>query len=1632
MEKQQQQQQQNAKKSKRSDPKVTTSKNLGTRSNDDASWLVGSIVEKGVASSQISNNKTTPPPQPTLLPFPVARHRSHGPHWNPLGNKNDDNAGDDEDEDEEQFADFDPIAAFAKPVQRKEKKGLNFSRWKEFTQSNDSSMTKEKEGIKSNVGAKHKKDGEATKTTNYKSFPKDFSVDHADEVASMEVDGELLSNSSKPSSKSEDAVTNELHFSAVTDMDLDNSHQSHLKENVQNASSDNLNREPTRSIYSKISAERMPRDDLARVQIESLEKMDSTVSTMPKTFRNFANEQGSMFLESEIDAENHARLESMSPEEIAQAQAEIMQRMDPALLNLLRKRGSEKLKKQKNLISNMGANSDLIITQNENQTNITKSHSDAESSDSQMATATNSINTKSGPENGVEQNLNPPNSSFWNTWSERVEAVRELRFSLDGTVVKDSFVYMLETGGEVSVNHRLTSDNVAERDFLRTEGDPGAAGYTIKEAVALTRSTVPGQRTLALHLLASVLEKAIDSINQKQIGCDGINDEKADGNVDWEAVWAYALGPEPELVLSLRISLDDNHNSVVLACAKVIQYMLSCDANEHFFDILKKVAINGKDIHTAPVFRSKPEIDVGFMHGGFWKYSAKPSNILPFGDDVVDDGTEGKHTIQDDIVVAGQDSAAGLVRMGILPRMRYLLETQPAAALEECIMSILIAIARHSPTSADAIMKCQRLIQTVVQRFTVNNNLEVYPSKIKSVCLLKVLARSDRKNCVEFIKNGIFQAMTWHLYQRASSLDQWLKLGRENCKLSSALMVEQLRFWKVCIQSGYCVSYFSNVFPALCLWLNPPSLERLIEVNVLSEFASITKEAFLVLEALAGRLPNFYSDKLLDKQSLEYADNDVETWCWSHVGPMIDLAVKWISLKSGLFDWQNGINGNFVNQDRIVSSLLWVYSAVMHMVSRVLEKVIPEDTTKLEKYGGHVPWLPEFVPKVGLEIIKNEFLSFRDVYGTEYGENFAGSSSFIEELCCLRQQCESETSLASASCLRGLVQVVISINNLIQRAEISRPQGCSFSREENLLASGILKKSLVEFRCVFDVFMKLITSESNFVQSVETFGRGGPAPGVGVGWGVPGGGFWSITVLLAEMDAGLLIQLLEIFHGFSIAESPADEEISFTMQKVNSALVACLTAGPRDIDIVEKAFGIMLKVPVLKYLDTCIRQFLQSNQRMKLFGWEYNEEDYLLFSNILTSHFKNRWLSIKRKSKVTNSSGKSKGNIPLETIPEDLEASDMTTQGHFCMSLLIEWAHQRLPLPTHWFLSPISTLCDSKHAGLKSASSIQNVIEEPSDILEVAKAGLFFLMGIEAMSNILSPNVPCPVQSVPLIWKLHSLSVILLVGMGLLEEEKSRDVYESLQELYGQLLGKERSKRITEINFDKSLNLMPKTGEKYGAQFLRFQSEIHESYSTFIDTLVEQYAAVSYGDLIYGRQVSVYLYRYTEVPVRHAAWNALSNARVLELLPPLQKCIGEAEGYLEPIEDDEGIMEAYVKSWTSSALDRAATRGSMAFTLVLHHLSCFVFLIHAKDKLLLRNKIVKSLLRDYSRKQQHEGMMLQFIQYNKTSTFLVPEEKEGLPLQRSYMEERFEILKEACEGNSSLLTVVEKLKSTFG
>ena len=117
--------------------------------------------------------------------------------------------------------------------------------------------------------------------------------------------------------------------------------------------------------------------------------------------------------------------------------------------------------------------------------------------------------------------------------------------------------------------------------------------------------------------------------------------------------------------------------------------------------------------------------------------------------------------------------------------------------------------------------------------------------------------------------------------------------------------------------------------------------------------------------------------------------------------------------------------------------------------------------------------------------------------------------------------------------------------------------------------------------------------------------------------------------------------------------------MTFSMQRINSALLVCLTAGPRDRVIVAINVLFHIPIPVLKFIDLCIQRFLHLDKRFKPFVWEYKEEDYLVFSETLASHFRNRWLSTKKKLKDMghNSSGNKpfkKGSVGLENIYEDV------------------------------------------------------------------------------------------------------------------------------------------------------------------------------------------------------------------------------------------------------------------------------------------------------------------------------------------------------------------------------------------
>ncbi|GJN38696.1 hypothetical protein PR202_gb27761 [Eleusine coracana subsp. coracana] len=420
------------------------------------SHLVGSIVEKGFSAPAPSFS-----PRPTVLPFPVARHRSHGPHWGPApkdaGNDGADEEDDEMDVDEMDYLPVAAAAAAAGPVRRKEKKGMDFSRWREIVGDAPPKRTQGKPAQlkkqimqKVNAGTTTSKVGAA-----------------AAGKRELEEGGMRL--------HSGDARGVSSTAGLVTDV--------------------------------------APKKQMVQVQSRDAIKA-GVVRDMTLRGDHMELDAGESLVEAEINAENMARLAEMSAGEIAEAQAEILNRMDPKLVELLRRRGKEKSGGKK------GGDRD------KGQKN---------SGPGKAAKATPGDWLTAGEHGGHS----------WKAWSDRVERIRSCRFSLEGEILG------FQSHQEQQDGKKAHAESVAERDFLRTEGDPAAVGYTINEAVALTRSMVPGQRVLALQLLASILNRALRNLHKMDLTDNGkeMNDD------DWQAVWAYALGPEPELVLSLRLTI---------------------------------------------------------------------------------------------------------------------------------------------------------------------------------------------------------------------------------------------------------------------------------------------------------------------------------------------------------------------------------------------------------------------------------------------------------------------------------------------------------------------------------------------------------------------------------------------------------------------------------------------------------------------------------------------------------------------------------------------------------------------------------------------------------------------------------------------------------------------------------------------------------------------------------------------------------------------------------------------------------------------------------------------------------------------------------------------------------------------
>lgn len=211
-------------------------------------------------------------------------------------------------------------------------------------------------------------------------------------------------------------------------------------------------------------------------------------------------------------------LNQMSPEEIQEAQKELLSTLDPSLIQFLQKRsaykdslnGNVKEEKKNESVTKIdqvelkARQTTQINPNNSNQLHSKPTKQDIENEQRLGQEIANSLDyTKIQTEEDLAAavSLLPSSEQQKLAWTKPVHISKEtkdLRFHFDGYIIPSTSSYDIQSG---LYNHG-------------EEGDK--AGYTISELILLGRSAVSGQRVLALKCILNILQKRLEVIQNNQ------------------------------------------------------------------------------------------------------------------------------------------------------------------------------------------------------------------------------------------------------------------------------------------------------------------------------------------------------------------------------------------------------------------------------------------------------------------------------------------------------------------------------------------------------------------------------------------------------------------------------------------------------------------------------------------------------------------------------------------------------------------------------------------------------------------------------------------------------------------------------------------------------------------------------------------------------------------------------------------------------------------------------------------------------------------------------------------------------------------------------------------------------------
>lgn len=292
-------------------------------------------------------------------------------------------------------------------MERKENKGLDFSRWREIVASDNSSVPYKREESAHKLKSTSKERKAVAEVSRNKSNSNERTPDKYGKGAILSVED---------GAKSQDVSMEDEHMVQEQEegmtMDIN---QGGMEQSA------NHSVLPEQRCGNGITGqdEEMIEDMHPTLQVHT-QKHNIPANNTDASFhsREVEGSQNSSSLESQIDEENRAKLARMSADEIAEARAELMAKLSPAMLAALKRKGQEKMKRAKSSKSGSQHSGEKHNLLDEMKNAASQGTLENVKDDTPKLSAS---------------------TSLWDDWSKRVESVRELRFSLDGNIVKSEF-----------------------------------------------------------------------------------------------------------------------------------------------------------------------------------------------------------------------------------------------------------------------------------------------------------------------------------------------------------------------------------------------------------------------------------------------------------------------------------------------------------------------------------------------------------------------------------------------------------------------------------------------------------------------------------------------------------------------------------------------------------------------------------------------------------------------------------------------------------------------------------------------------------------------------------------------------------------------------------------------------------------------------------------------------------------------------------------------------------------------------------------------------------------------------------------------------------------------------------------